>query len=66
VKFSEVDGSPNPDRTDGNYGSKSVPRLKMAEIFGAKLIRCQIKRPEQLGWAKTFAFLKPYADGTKG
>ena len=29
-----------------------APRLNMAEIFGAKLIRCQIKRPEQLGWAQ--------------
>jgi sugar phosphate isomerase/epimerase len=29
-----------------------APRLKMAEIFGTKLIRCQIKRPEQLGWAQ--------------
>jgi hypothetical protein len=29
-----------------------TPRLAMAEIFGTKLIRCQIKRPEQLGWAQ--------------
>src|SRR6185436_19987152 len=29
-----------------------TPRLTMAEIFGTKLIRCQIKRPEQLGWAQ--------------
>ena len=29
-----------------------APRLNMAEIFGAKLIRCQIKKPEQLGWAQ--------------
>jgi sugar phosphate isomerase/epimerase len=29
-----------------------APRLKMAEIFGTKLIRCQIKKPEQLGWAQ--------------
>jgi sugar phosphate isomerase/epimerase len=29
-----------------------TPRLNMAEIFGTKLIRCQIKRPEQLGWAQ--------------
>lgn len=29
-----------------------TPRLAMAEIFGAKLIRCQIKKPEQLGWAQ--------------
>jgi sugar phosphate isomerase/epimerase len=29
-----------------------TPRLNMAEIFSTKLIRCQIKRPEQLGWAQ--------------
>ena len=29
-----------------------APRLKMAEIFGTKMIRCQIKKPEQLGWAQ--------------
>jgi sugar phosphate isomerase/epimerase len=29
-----------------------TPRLNMAEIFGTKLIRCQIKRTEQLGWAQ--------------
>lgn len=29
-----------------------APRLTMAEIFGTKLIRCQIKKPEQLGWAQ--------------
>jgi len=29
-----------------------APRLAMAEIFGTKLIRCQIKRPEHLGWAQ--------------
>jgi len=29
-----------------------TPRLAMAEIFGARLIRCQIKRPEHLGWAQ--------------
>jgi hypothetical protein len=29
-----------------------APRLTMAEIFGTKLIRCQIKRPEHLGWAQ--------------
>src|SRR5258708_4507390 len=29
-----------------------TPRLAMAEIFGTKLIRCQIKRPEHLGWAQ--------------
>jgi sugar phosphate isomerase/epimerase len=29
-----------------------APRLNMAEIFGTKLIRCQIKRSEQLGWAQ--------------
>ena len=29
-----------------------APRLAMAEIFGAKLIRCQIKKPEHLGWAQ--------------
>jgi sugar phosphate isomerase/epimerase len=29
-----------------------APRLAMAEIFGAKLVRCQIKKPEQLGWAQ--------------
>src|SRR5882672_1765645 len=29
-----------------------APRLSMAEIFGTKLIRCQIKKPEQLGWAQ--------------
>jgi len=29
-----------------------TPRLAMAEIFGSKLIRCQIKRPEHLGWAQ--------------
>jgi sugar phosphate isomerase/epimerase len=29
-----------------------APRLSMAEIFGTKLIRCQIKRPEHLGWAQ--------------
>src|SRR5579872_4317136 len=29
-----------------------TPRLNMAEIFGTKLIRCQIKRPEHLGWAQ--------------
>jgi sugar phosphate isomerase/epimerase len=29
-----------------------APRLNMAEIFGSKLIRCQIKKPEQLGWAQ--------------
>ena len=29
-----------------------TPRLTMAEIFGAKLIRCQIKKLEQLGWAQ--------------
>jgi hypothetical protein len=28
------------------------PRIAMAEMFGAKLIRCQIKRREQLGWAQ--------------
>ena len=28
-----------------------TPRLAMAEIFGTKLIRGHIKRPEQLGWA---------------
>src|SRR4029453_16105796 len=32
-----------------------TPRLEMAEIFGAKLIRCQIKTPEQLGWAQRAA-----------
>ena len=29
-----------------------APRLKMAEIFGTRMIRYQIKRPEQLGWAQ--------------
>jgi sugar phosphate isomerase/epimerase len=29
-----------------------APRLQMAEIFATKMIRCQIKRPEQLGWAQ--------------
>jgi len=29
-----------------------APRLTMAEIFDCKLIRCQIKKPEQLGWAQ--------------
>src|SRR6185369_1093589 len=29
-----------------------TPRLAMAEIFGTKLVRCQIKRPEHLGWAQ--------------
>ena len=29
-----------------------TPRLAMAEIFGTRLIRCQIKRVEHLGWAQ--------------
>jgi sugar phosphate isomerase/epimerase len=29
-----------------------APRLALAEIFGTRLIRCQIKKPEQLGWAQ--------------
>src|SRR5947209_9877415 len=32
-----------------------TPRLQMAEIFGSKLIRCQIKKLEQLGWAQRAA-----------
>ena len=32
-----------------------TPRIQMAEIFGTKLIRCQIKTPEQLGWAQRAA-----------
>jgi sugar phosphate isomerase/epimerase len=45
------DQPPNNDRAP--FALLNItPRLTMAQVFGAKLIRCQIKKPEHLGWAQ--------------
>ena len=53
VSMVTCDGDQPPNNDCAPYALLSItPRLAMAEIFGTKLIRCQIKRPEQLGWAQ--------------
>jgi sugar phosphate isomerase/epimerase len=47
------DGDQPPNNDCAPFALLNItPRLNMAEIFGTKLVRCQIKRVEQLGWAQ--------------
>jgi sugar phosphate isomerase/epimerase len=53
VSMVTCDGDQPPNNDCSPFALLNIaPRLAMAEIFGAKLIRCQIKKPEQLGWAQ--------------
>src|SRR5580704_5316363 len=53
VSMVTCDGDQPPNNDCSPFALLNIaPRLRMAEIFGCKLIRCQIKRPEQLGWAQ--------------
>ena len=53
VSMVTCDGDQPPNNDCSPFALLNIaPRLSMAEIFGAKLIRCQIKKPEQLGWAQ--------------
>jgi sugar phosphate isomerase/epimerase len=53
VSMVTCDGDQPPNNDCSPFALLNMaPRLRMAEIFGTKLIRCQIKRPEQLGWAQ--------------
>src|SRR6266550_5484053 len=53
VSMVTCDGDQPPNNDCSPFALLNIaPRLAMAEIFGSKLIRCQIKKPEQLGWAQ--------------
>jgi len=53
VSMVTCDGDQPPNNDCSPFALLNIaPRLAMAEIFGTKLIRCQIKRSEQLGWAQ--------------
>jgi sugar phosphate isomerase/epimerase len=53
VSMVTCDGDQPPNNDCAPFALLNItPRLNMAEIFGTKLIRCQIKKPEQLGWAQ--------------
>jgi len=53
VSMVTCDGDQPPNNDCSPFALLNItPRLTMAEIFGTKFIRCQIKRPEQLGWAQ--------------
>src|SRR5437762_221725 len=53
VSMVTCDSDQPPNNDCSPYALLNIaPRLAMAEIFGTKLIRCQIKRPEHLGWAQ--------------
>jgi len=53
VSMVTCDGDQPPNNDCSPFALLNIaPRLSMAEIFGAKLIRCQIKKSEQLGWAQ--------------
>src|SRR5262249_16723571 len=48
VSMVTCDGDQPPNNDCSPFALLNIaPRLSMAEIFGAKLIRCQIKKPEQ-------------------
>lgn len=53
VSMVTCDGDQPPNNDCSPFALLNIaPRLSMAEIFGTKLVRCQIKKPEQLGWAQ--------------
>jgi sugar phosphate isomerase/epimerase len=53
VSMVTCDNDQPPNNDCAPYALLNItPRLNMAGIFGTKLIRCQIKRTEQLGWAQ--------------